>query len=555
MSPGRKTLKSVSATIFNQLHNSSSSKRTADPNQSVSSQSPNNNQAPSSQQQKQKSYSSDKQSTRVSSTTDNNQARNFTMTSGAPVGDKTNSLTVGPRGPTLLQDVAFIDEIAHFDRERIPERVVHAKGGGAFGFFEVTETSFTKYCKATLFAKKGLKTPIAMRFSTVGGESGSADTVRDPRGFAIKFYTDEGNFDLVGNNTPIFFIRDPMQFPSFVHSQKRNPQTHLKDPDAFWDFISLRPEAVHQVLFLFSDRGIPDGFRHMHGFGSHTFKVVNANNEAYYVKFHMRTNQGIKNMDPHRATELAGQDPDYSIRDLQTAIIQRNYPSWTLEYQVMTFEQADKLPFNPFDVTKTWSHKDFPRHMIGQLVLERNPTNYFAEIEQLAFCPANMVPGIEPSPDKMLQGRLFSYSDTQRYRLGANFNDIPVNRPRCPVMNPTFRDGPYCFTENYGNLPNYYPNSQLTKINIDPNAMEHRQTYQGEVYRHDTADDDNFSQAAEFYNRVLKKDEKARLIHNLVDHLQHAKPFIQERMINNFNKVSPELGQSIAAGVAKHAKK
>lgn len=472
------------------------------------------------------------------------------MTSGRPVGDKTSSLTVGPRGPTLLQDIAYLDEISHFDRERIPERVVHAKGNGAFGYFELTHPDeISKFCSAALFnARAGTRTPIAVRFSTVGGEKGSSDTVRDPRGFAIKFYTTEGNLDIVGNNTPIFFIRDPMQFPSLVHSQKRHPQTNLKDPDSFWDFLTLRRESIHQVLFLFSDRGIPDGYRHMHGFGSHTFKVVNKADEHFYVKFHFKTNQGIKNMCPKLAEELAGRDPDYSGRDLFEAIQNKDYPSWRFCFQVMTPEQADQLSFNPFDITKTWSHRQFPLIDIGRIVLDRNPVNFFAEIEQLAFCPANMVPGIEPSPDKLLQGRLFSYSDAHRYRLGVNFNDIPVNRPKCPIMNPTFRDGAYCFTDNYGSQPNYYPNSLgSNKINQNRKAMEHRQFLQGEIYRYDSSEDDNYSQAAVFWNRVLAQDERERLVKNLVSHLRRAKPFIQERMVENCGRVSEELGRMVSA--------
>jgi len=344
------------------------------------------------------------------------------------VGDKTNSLTVGSRGPILLQDHVLIDELAHFDRERIPERVVHAKGAGAFGYFEVTH-DISKYCKAAVFGQVGKQTPIAVRFSTVGGESGSADTARDPRGFAVKFYTEEGNWDLVGNNTPIFFIRDPILFPSFIHTQKRNPQTHLKDPDAFWDFITLRPESSHQVSFLFSDRGTPQGYRHMNGYGSHTFKMVNAQDDPVYVKFHYKTNQGIKCFDRQQADNMSRDDPDFAIRDLYNAIAEGDFPSYTMFIQVMTFQEAEQFPFNPFDLTKVWSHADFPLIPVGKLVLNKNPKNYFAEVEQLAFSPAHLVPGIEPSPDKMLQGRLFSYSDTHRHRLGANYLQIPVNCP------------------------------------------------------------------------------------------------------------------------------
>ncbi|XP_053553125.1 catalase [Bombina bombina] len=367
----------------------------------------------------------------------------LTTAGGVPTGNKLNVMTIGPRGPLLMQDVVFTDEMAHFDRERIPERVVHAKGAGAFGYFEVTH-DITQYCKAKVFDTIGKKTDVAVRFSTVAGESGSADTVRDPRGFAVKFYTEDGIWDLAGNNIPIFFIRDPILFPSFIHSQKRNPQTHLKDPDMVWDFWSLCPESLHQVSFLFSDRGIPDGHRHMNGYGSHTFKLVNAEGKAVYCKFHFKTNQGIKNLSVKEAERLVVSDPDYGIRDLFQSICKKNFPSWTLYIQVMTFEEAEKCPFNPFDLTKVWTHRDYPLIPVGKLVLNRNPENYFAEVEQIAFNPSNMPPGIEPSPDKMLQGRLFSYPDTHRYRLGANYMHIPVNRPRGTQVNNYQCDGPMC---------------------------------------------------------------------------------------------------------------
>ena len=339
------------------------------------------------------------------------------------------------RGPVLLEDVNLLDELTHFSRERIPERVEHAKGAGAFGFFEVTH-DITNFTAAKLFDKIGKKTPIAMRFSQVAGERGSADTVRDPRGFAMKFHTEDGVWDLVGNNTPIFFIRDPILFPSFLHSQKRNPVTNLKDANMFWDFITLRPESTHQVLFLFSDRGIPDGYRFMHGYGSHTFKLINAKGEATYCKFHMRTAQGIKNLDVQRAAELSASDPDYSTRDLFNAIGRGDFPSWNMFIQIMEMEDAEMAHVNPFDVTKTWSQKQFPLIPVGKFTLDRNPENYFAEVEQLAFAPSHLVPGILPSPDKMLQGRLLSYEDAHRYRLGTNYQQIPVNCPyRVSVRN------------------------------------------------------------------------------------------------------------------------
>jgi len=461
---------------------------------------------------------------------------------GAPIGDKLNSMTIGPRGPILIQDSIFIDEMAHFDRERIPERVVHAKGAGAKGYFECTH-DVTKYTKLAPFGAVGKKTDLIVRFSTVGLEMGSADTVRDPRGFAVKFYTELGNWDLVGNNTPIFFIRDPIFFPSFIHTQKRNPRTHLRDPNMMWDFQSLRPETTHQFAFLFSDRGIPDGHRHMNGYGSHTFKLVNNKNEAVYCKFIFKTNQGIKNLTVERATQLAGADADYAIRDLFNAIETKNYPSWTLYLQVMTFEQAEKCPFNPFDLTKTWPRKEYPLIEVGKMVLNENPRNYFMEVEQAAFCPSNMIPGVEPSPDKMLQGRLFSYNDTHRHRLGANFNLIPVNKPRCPFRNYE-ADGPMRCDDNNGDMPNYYPNS-YGGPQQDKAYLEHRQPFTGDAFRHESGDEDNHSQATIFYTKVLDKDAKLRLASNIAENLSNTNELIRARVVNNFAKVHKDLGADI----------
>lgn len=479
-----------------------------------------------------------------------NEDRKETLTTGngAPIYDKTNSMTVGPRGPIVLQDNVLLDELAAFDRERIPERVVHAKGGGAFGYFEVTH-DISAYCKASVFQEVGKRTPIGMRFSTVGGESGSADTARDPRGFAIKFYAEDGNLDLVGNNTPVFFIRDPLMFPSFIHTQKRNPATHLKDPDAFWDFISLVPESTHQVSILFSDRGTPDGFRHMHGFGSHTFKMVNAKNEPVYCKFHFRTDQGIKNFDQQSAEEMAKQDPDYAIRDLYNAIAAEDFPSWTFAIQLMTFKQAENWEFNPFDVTKVWPHGDFPLHPVGKLVLNRNPGNYFAEVEQIAFSPANLIPGIEPSPDKMLQGRLFSYPDTQRHRLGANWLQIPVNKPRADVRNYQ-RDGPMTVDENQGGAPNYFPNS-FSGPSEDKKLKPQSDEVTGDVERYNSHDEDNFTQVGDFWRNILDEDERERLVDNIGSHLSHAQKFIQERAIANFAEADPEYGRRIKENIER----
>lgn len=477
----------------------------------------------------------------------------LTTQTGCPVGNKLAIQTVGPRGPALLQDFVFQDEMSHFGRERIPERVVHAKGAGAFGFFEVTH-DITKYSKAKIFESIGKKTPLVVRFSTVGGEKGSADTARDPRGFAVKFYTDEGNWDLVGNNTPIFFIRDPMLFPSFIHTQKRNPKTNLKDPDMFWDFLTLRPESCHQVSFLFSNRGTPDGYRHMNGYGSHTFKLVNKDGVAHYCKFHYKTNQGIKNLTGAQAGALGGADPDYATRDLYNAIEEGNYPSYTMFVQVMTFEEAEKHKFNPFDLTKVWSHKEFPLIPVGRIVLNRNPKNYFAEVEQVAFSPAHLVPGIEPSPDKMLQGRLYSYSDTHRHRLGTNYQQLPVNCPFNTKVRNYQRDGPQCVDDNQEGAPNYYPNS-FSGPQDSPKFLEQQLSYTGDVGRYNTADDDNFTQVGIFWRDVLTDEDKKHLIINMSGHLKDAQEFLQKRAVANFSKCDPDYGRALQEALDQHKKK
>ncbi|XP_019748872.1 catalase [Hippocampus comes] len=474
----------------------------------------------------------------------------LTTSGGHPIGDKLNLLTAGPRGPLLVQDVVLTDELAHFDRERIPERVVHAKGAGAFGYFEVTH-DIRRYCKAKVFEHVGKVTPIAVRFSTVAGESGSADTVRDPRGFAVKFYTDEGNWDLTGNNTPIFFIKDALLFPSFVHTQKRNPQTHMKDPDMLWDFFSLRPETLHQVSFLFSDRGLPDGFRHMNGYGSHTFKLINGDGEPVYCKFHYKTDQGIKNMPVGEAECLAASNPDYAIGDLFNAIANGNFPSWTFYIQVMTFEQAEKFRFNPFDLTKVWPHKEYPLIPVGKMVLNRNPVNYFTEVEQLAFDPSNMPPGIEPSPDKMLQGRLFSYPDTHRHRLGANYLHIPVNCPyRARVANYQ-RDGPMCMNDNQGGAPNYYPNS-FSAPDTQPQFVESSFKVSTDVARYNSDDDDNVTQVRAFYTQVLNEEQRQRLCQNLASSLKGAQLFIQKRMVEVLRAVHPNYADNVQSHLNKY---
>jgi catalase len=363
----------------------------------------------------------------------------LTSVTGAPVPDNQNAVTAGPRGPMLLQDVWFLEKLAHFDREVIPERRMHAKGSGAFGVFTVTH-DITKYTKAKIFSEIGKKTEMFVRFSTVAGERGAADAERDIRGFAMKFYTEEGNWDLVGNNTPVFFLRDPLKFPDLNHAVKRDPRTNLRSAKNNWDFWSSLPEALHQVTITMSDRGIPFSYRHMHGFGSHTFSMINAAGERVWVKFHFHTQQGIKNLTDQEAEAIVGKCRESHQRDLYEAIERGDFPKWTMFIQVMTEEQANNMPYNPFDLTKVWYKKDYPLIEVGYFELNKNPDNYFRDVEQSAFNPASVVPGISFSPDKMLQGRLFSYGDAQRYRLGVNHHQIPVNAPRCPV-NSYHRDG------------------------------------------------------------------------------------------------------------------
>lgn len=383
--------------------------------------------------------------------------RKLTTSAGAPVPDNQNVMTAGPRGPMLLQDIWFLEKLAHFDREVIPERRMHAKGSGAYGTFTVTH-DITCYTQAKIFSQIGKKTELFVRFSTVAGERGAADAERDIRGFAIKFYTEEGNWDLVGNNTPVFFLRDPLKFPDLNHAVKRDPRTNLRSARNNWDFWTLLPEALHQITIVMSDRGIPATYRHMHGFGSHTFSFFNARRERYWVKFHFRTQQGIKNLTDAEAETLIGKDRESHQRDLYESIERGEFPRWTLFVQIMPESDAAGLSCNPFDLTKIWPHKDYPLIEVGVMELNRNPENYFAEVEQAAFNPANVVPGIGFSPDKMLQGRLFSYGDAQRYRLGVNHHQIPVNAPRCPFHN-YHRDGAMRTDGNYGSTLGYEPNS------------------------------------------------------------------------------------------------
>lgn len=471
----------------------------------------------------------------------------MTTSSGNPVDNDQASITTKSPTMTLLSDVHTLEKLAHFDRERIPERVVHAKGAGAFGYFEVTH-DVTQYTCADFLSEVGKKTEMLARFSTVGGEKGSADTLRDPRGFALKFYTNQGNYDMVGNNTPTFFIRDGIKFPDFIHTQKRNPISNLKDATMFWDFLSLTPESVHQVTILFSDRGTPDGYRHMHGFSSHTYMWYNAKGEHFWIKWHFVTDQGIKNLTDEEATHLAGTDPDYSTRDLFEAIERKEYPSWTAYVQIMKPEEADKYKFDPFDLTKVWFHSDYPLIPVGKFVLNRNPDNYFNEIEQAAFSPSNFVPGIYASPDKMLQIRLFSYPDTQRHRLGANFDQLPVNAPKSPVNNYQ-RDGFMNIGKPEPAAPNYYPNSfngpspdsSFTPPPIDVKGMATRHEFKLE--------DIDFFQAGELYRRAMLDYDRGNLIKNIVGHIKNAEQRVQYRQCAVFFKADPDYGTRVAQGL------
>lgn len=433
---------------------------------------------------------------------------------GAPVVDNTNSLTAGRRGGVLLEDNWLIEKLAHFDREVIPERRMHAKGSGAYGTFKVTH-DVTEYCCASIFSEVGKETDLFIRFSTVAGERGAADAERDIRGFAIKFYTDEGNWDLVGNNTPVFFLRDPLQFADLNHVVKRDPHTNMRSPQNYWDFWTMLPEALHQVTILMSDRGIPASYRHMHGFGSHTYSVINKNGVRHWVKFHFITQQGIKNLSNKEAEEIIAKDRESHQRDLFEAIKRGDFPKWKLYFQIMTESQAESYKENPFDLSKVWSHKEFPLIEVGEIELNRNPENYFAEVEQAAFNPQHIVPGIGFSPDKMLQGRLFSYGDAQRYRLGVNHDQIPVNRAKCPVHS-FHRDGQMRVDGNMGATKGYSPNSigewhtkqaHYAYSPTDGNSMRYNP--------YEDREDDCFYQPGNLY-RLMTEDKRLLLLENTV---------------------------------------
>ncbi|WP_291378630.1 catalase [Demequina sp.] len=476
----------------------------------------------------------------------------FTTTdSGAPVASDAHSLTVGADGPTVLHDHYLVEKLAQFNREKVPERIVHAKGGGAFGTFTTTE-DVSAYTRAALF-QPGVQTEMLARFSTVAGEAGSPDTWRDPRGFALKFYTSEGNYDLVGNNTPIFFIRDGIKFPDFIHSQKRLPGSHLRDNDMQWDFWTLSPESAHQVTYLMGDRGIPKSWRHMNGYGSHTYQWINAEGERFWVKYHFISNQGVEGMDGDTANEMAGNDADVHIRDLHEAIDRGDAPSWTLYIQVMPYADAATYRFNPFDVTKIWSQADYPRIKVGTMELNRNPGNYFAEIEQATFAPSNFVPGIDASPDKMLMARIFSYADAHRYRVGTNHAQLPVNAPHSQVHSYS-KDGTMRSAYRDASEPVYAPNS-VGGPAADPARANTGAGWEsdGEMSRVAAtlhAEDDDFGQAGTLYRDVMDDAAKERLVGNIAGHVsQVTHADLLERVYEYWTNVDADLGARVRAAV------
>jgi catalase len=471
----------------------------------------------------------------------------LTTAGGHPVTENQHCLTAGERGPVLLQDSHLIEKLAHFNRERVPERVVHAKGSGAYGTFTVTH-DISKYTRAKVFSEIGKKTDTFLRFSTVAGEKGSADTERDPRGFAVKFYTDEGVWDVVGNNTPVFFERDPLKFPDFIHSQKRDPQTGYKNPVRMWDYWSSAPQALHQMTILFSDRGIPDGYRFMNGYGSHTFGLWNQSGERFWVKFHFKSDQGIKCLAGEEAVKIAGEDPDYAGRDLFEAIERKEFPRWNLKIQVMPEKEAETFSLNPFDLTKVWPHKDYPLMDVGVLELNRNPENYFAEVEQAAFSPSNLPPGISASPDKMLQARLFAYPDAQRYRIGTNYQSLPVNRPHNPG-NHYQRDGSLRFDGNFGPHDNYEPNGFEGPVQ-DPSAKEPPLKISGDMDRYDAhKGNDDYSQARALYN-IMSEEQKDRLAATIAGTMQSLPNDLALINIEHFKKCDEDYGNRIEKKLA-----
>ncbi|EDO9794103.1 catalase [Campylobacter fetus] len=474
-------------------------------------------------------------------------AKLLNTASGNPIADNQNSLTAGVRGPVLLQDYQLLEKLAFQNRERIPERTVHANGSGAYGELEITE-DISKYTKASLF-QKGEKTKLFLRFSTVAGEAGAADAERDVRGFAIKFYTKEGNWDLVGNNTPTFFLRDGFKFPDFIHTQKRDPKTHLRSNSAAWDFWSLNPETLHQVTILMSDRGIPASYRHMHGFGSHTYSLINAKGERFWVKFHFKTRQGIKNLTNAEAGAIVAKDRESHQRDLYNSIDKGDFPKWDFKIQIMTEEEANNCKFNPFDLTKIWPHAEYPLIPVGVMTLNKNPENYFNEVEQAAFSPSNIVPGISYSPDRMLQARIFSYPDAQRYRIGVHYQQLDVNKPIVNVNNyyvggsmnnGSYKQEPHAYYE-----PNSFSGPAENKDYLEPDLA-----ISNAAQRFDhRVDTDYYSNAAALF-AILPADEKERLYSNIAESMDGVEDFIIERALGHFEKINPAYAAGVKAALS-----
>ncbi len=482
--------------------------------------------------------------------------KTLTTTAGAPVADNQNSVTAGPRGPILLQDYQLIEKLAHQNRERIPERVVHAKGWGAYGTFRVTD-DISDYTNASIFSEIGKETPLLIRFSTVAGELGAADAERDVRGFAVKFYTDEGNWDLVGNNTPVFFIRDPLKFPDFIRTQKRHPRTNLRSPTAMWDFWSLSPESLHQVTILMSDRGLPTAPMYMNGYGSHTFSFWNDDGERFWVKFHFKTQQGHKHFTNAEAAQVIGESRESYQEQLYSAIEDGEYPRWELFVQIMPETDAAKTSYNPFDLTKVWPHGEYPLIKVGEVELNRNPNNYFSEIELAAFSPSNVVRGIGFSPDKVLQARIFAYADAHRYRLGTHYEALPVNAPRCPVHH-YHKDGSMrFFTNDTGDSNAYYEPNSIDGPAENARFLEPPMVIEGDVHRYDhRAGNDDYSQPGALF-QLFDEAQRQRLFSNIAQAMQGVPEDIVYRQLGHFQKAHPEyaLGVAKALGVNIHVVK
>lgn len=465
----------------------------------------------------------------------------LTTAAGIPVADNQNSITAGARGPLLVQDWQLFEKHAQFNRERIPERIVHAKGSAAYGKLTI-KNPLSAYTRSTFLSKSG-QAECFLRFSTVAGERGAADAERDVRGFALKVYTDEGNWDMVGNNTPIFFVRDPYKFPDFIRTQKRDPKTNLRDMAMAWDFWSLSPESLHQVTILFSDRGIPKSYRHVNGYGSHTYSLYNDKGERFWVKFHFKTMQGIEFLTNDEAAQLVGGDRESHQRDLVESIERGDFPKWRFCVQIMPETDAEKTSYNPFDLTKVWPHKDYPLVDVGVLELNRNPENYFAEVEQSGFSPANVIPGVGHSPDKMLQFRIFSYADAHRYRLGVNHDSLPVNLPRCPVHSYA-RDGSMRFDDNSGGSVHYEPNSLGGPVE-DPSYREPPLRVDGDVGRYNHRDgNDDYTQAGDLF-RLMDAEQKKRLCGNVAASMEGIPKSTIERQLEHFKKADPAYADGV----------